>query len=437
MGKTSDRLLGYQVLTVGLLVAGYAGYYLCRSNYSVTLPMMIDDLKAHGMDADSAKLWLGAIASVGTFAYAVGKFLSGRLADFLGGRRNFLLGMAGSVVFTALFALGGSVPMFTLAWACNRLVQSLGWVGMVKIASRWFSFTVYGSVMGILSLSFLWGDTVVRAFMGWLIAKGLGWREIFFTAAGVLGGLLAIAALLLRESPRQWGQPEPEASPENLYSSGGLEPTPATLRELLAPLARSTVFWLVCLLSLGLTLMRETFNTWTPTYFTESVGLSKPQAATLSGLFPLFGGFSVLLAGFLSDWLGRGGRAAIIFCGLVLTAALLLALGFANLEGSKWAPVALVTVVAFVMLGPYSYLAGAVALDFGGKRGSATACGIIDGVGYLGGILAGDSMARISVAYGWQGAWAVLAGVAASSCLVALAFWFDQRRPLHADVNTG
>jgi sugar phosphate permease len=34
-------LLGWQALPVTLLVIGYAGYYLCRSNFSVTLPLII------------------------------------------------------------------------------------------------------------------------------------------------------------------------------------------------------------------------------------------------------------------------------------------------------------------------------------------------------------------------------------------------------------
>jgi hypothetical protein len=43
------------------------------------------------------------------------------------------------------------------------------------------------------------------------------------------------------------------------------------------------------------------------------------------------------------------------------------------------------------MIGPYSYLAGAIALDLGGKAGGATTSGTIDAVGYLGEILAGDT----------------------------------------------
>jgi len=61
------------------------------------------------------------------------------------------------------------------------------------------------------------------------------------------------------------------------------------------------------------------------------------------------------------------------------------------------------------MIGPYSYLAGAISVELGGKEGSATTAGIVDGVGYLGGILAGDSVARVSIAYGWHGVFTILA----------------------------
>jgi MFS transporter, OPA family, glycerol-3-phosphate transporter len=428
MEKQREQRLRWQVVTVVLMVIGYAGYYLCRSDFSVSLPYIIDDLAKRGMSPADAKIRLGGVASLAVLAYAIGKFLSGGLADFLGGRRNFLTGMAGSVLFTILFALGGSVPVFTLAWMGNRAVQSMGWVGMVKITSRWFSYASYGTVMGIISLSYLFGDAAARQFMGVLFAHGLPWRGVFFVAAGVLFGLFLISLVFLKETPNEIGEPEPQTNPLNLFGERGEEPAPAGLWGLLEPLARSPAFWFVCLLSLGCTLMRETFNTWTPTYFTEGVGLSKAAAAQASALFPFFGGISVLLAGFLSDRLGRGGRAAIIFYGMMLTAIALFALGHASFAGSTVLPVCLVAAIAFVMIGPYSYLGGAVALDFGGKQGSATASGLIDGVGYLGGVLAGERMARISVQSGWQGAFTVLAGVAALSSVAAVLFLVDQRR---------
>ncbi len=194
-------LVRWQILTVALLVTGYAGYYLCRSDFSVALPMLIAELGTKGIAPDDARIRLGTVASLGVFAYALGKFPGGWLADFLGGRRNFLFGMAGSILFTILFALAGGIPFFTMAWVGNRLVQSMGWSGMVKVTSRWFSYSTYGTVMGIISLSYLFGDAAAREFMSVLIGAGIVWRGVFFVAAATLLVLLMINIVLLKEAP--------------------------------------------------------------------------------------------------------------------------------------------------------------------------------------------------------------------------------------------
>jgi OPA family glycerol-3-phosphate transporter-like MFS transporter len=419
--RTQSRLVRWQTINLALLVVGYSGYYLCRSNLSVTLPLIIQELARNGVDANAARVALGSIASLGVLAYALGKFPSGTLADLFGGRRNFLFGMGGSIAFTLLFAVSGALPLFTLAWMGNRLVQSLGWAGAVKIASRWFPFRRYGTVMAIISLSFLFGDAAARQFMGLLLAAGVGWRGVFLSAAGVLAAIL-LACLCLRESPSRLGESEPQERPDNLFAETGVASGAGSLRELLAPFFRSGIFWLACALSLGTTILRETFNLWTPTYFTQAAGMAAGEAASTSALFPFFGGVSVILCGWLSDWFGRKGRAGLMLVGLALAGTVLLILGSGLINGSRTWPVILVALVGFLIVGPYSFLAGAVALDFGGKRGSGTASGMIDGVGYLGGVFSGDSMARISVHYGWNGAFLVLAMVAFLSSGAAAAF---------------
>ena len=423
-----SRFTLWQASTVALLSLGYAGYYLCRSDLSVSMPLLIQELSSTGLSPNVAKVGLGSVASLGVLAYALGKFPSGWLADRLGGRLNFLLGMAGAIVFTILFSSVGGIPLFTLAWMGNRGVQSMGWGGMVKITSRWFSYSTYGTVMGFISLSYLFGDAASREFMARLIDAGFGWRGVFGAAAATLAVLLIVNLFLLKESPDRLGFAEPPANPRNLFRDSDMSEKLSS-RDLFATFARSRAFWLVCLLSLGVTLLRETFNLWTPTYFTQAVGLTAADAAHKSALFPLFGGVSVLLSGFMSDRLGRQGRAVIMLIGLVLTAAILMVLAWSNLQGSQVLPVVLVTVTAFVLIGPYSYLAGAISLDFGGKQGSATASGLIDGVGYLGGVLAGNTVAGISVVWGWKGAFAALSAVAVlSSVVAALYLWEEQWR---------
>src|SRR5262249_58722131 len=84
--------------------------------------------------------------------------------------------------------------------------------------------------------------------------------------------------------------------------------------------------------------------------------------------------------------------------------------------------------VAFGLIGPYSYLAGAMAMDFGGARGSALSSGLIDGVGYLGGVLAGDAVARVSVRLGWQSAFLMLAIVCVACAVCAVMLFRLQAR---------
>ena len=96
------------------------------------------------------------------------------------------------------------------------------------------------------------------------------------------------------------------------------------------------------------------------------------------------------------------------------------------------------TLVAFLLIGPYSYLAGAISLDFGGKQGCATAAGLIDGVSYLAGVLSGSTMAHLAVSYGWNAMFLLLAGVAfCSSAVAAASLWMLRARVPNESVVRG
>ncbi|MCX7057125.1 MAG: MFS transporter [Proteobacteria bacterium] len=422
-------LLWRQVATVSLLFCGYAAYYFCRADFSVAMPLLVEDLGRRGVPHAEAVVRLGEVYSLGVLAYALGKLFLCGLGDMWGGRRSFLIGLGGAAAFTMLFASGGSLPIFTIAWIGNRLTQSIGWAGLLKVCSRWFHFSHHGAVIGILSLSYFAGDVVARQCMGLLIGLGYDWQTLFRFAALAAGLIFVANYLFLRNSRAELGFAEAEANPLNLYADA--DAAPLRLRTLLLPLLRSRAFLLVCLLSFGCTVVRETFNIWTPVYLRDAVGYDPAHAASLSAVFPALGFVSVLAAGFVGDRCGPNGRPLLLLGGLAATAASLLGLMLLRLDlVPPWAAVVLVGVVAFCLLGPYSYLGGAFALDFGGHRAGAVASGVIDGVGYLGGALAGDSVARISVAFGWRGVFVVLASVAAASAIAAAALFAHQRRVL-------
>jgi OPA family glycerol-3-phosphate transporter-like MFS transporter len=318
-----------------------------------------------------------------------------------------------------------------LTWVGNRLTQSVGWAGLIKVSSKWFDYTSYGSVIGILSISYLVGDALARQQMGMLIDHGFGWRALFVFAAAVAALALLASFVWLRESRIDEGHTPATPNPLNLFAQS--EAPPASVWALLQPLLRSRAFLLVCLLSFGCTIVRETFNTWNPQYLRDQLGFSVSRSASLSAIFPAVGVLSVLGAGWLSDRLGLNGRALLMFLGLSgATAALLVLMGVHSGATNTVFPVVMIGVIAFCLLGPYSYLGGAFALDFGGKQASAASSGIIDGVGYLGGALAGDAMARVVRTYGWEGAFVALAAISAVAALCAGVLYLLNRRAVGA-----
>ncbi len=423
-----------QWAVVALLFGGYMACYFCRADLSVATPLLIDDMGRRGFGHAEAVVRMGAMTSFGVLAYALGKLFLGGLGDFWGGRTSFLIGLGGATAFTLLFATGAAMPVFTIAWVGNRLTQSVAWAGLLKVSSKWFDFSSYGAVIGILSVSYLIGDAVARQWMGLLIGRGYGWRALFCLAAAVAGVFLVLNALFLRESRVQSGHAEATANPLNLYAAS--ETAPVSVVALVAPLLRSRAFLIVCLLSFGCTIVRETFNIWTPVYLRDHLGYSMASAASLSAIFPGVGAVSVLATGWLSDRLGVNGRALLLFLGLGATAVVLvLLMAVRSTPGGLPWPLIAIGAIAFCLLGPYSYLGGAFALDFGGKQAGAVSSGVIDGVGYLGGALAGDSVARISVAFGWQGVFLSLAAVSALAALGAAVLYLLGARAAAAGVR--
>ena len=177
------------------------------------------------MSRDQAIVRLGTIASLGVLAYALGKLFLGGLGDFWGGRVSFLIGLGGATVFTLLFASAGEVPIFTIAWFGNRLTQSIAWAGLIKVSSKWFDYSSYGTIIGILSISYLVGDAAARQSMGALIERGFGWQVLFCFAAGVAGLILVANLVFLRESRTAAGFPEAKPNPLNLFAEAESPPS--------------------------------------------------------------------------------------------------------------------------------------------------------------------------------------------------------------------
>ena len=79
--------------------------------------------------------------------------------------------------------------------------------------------------------------------------------------------------------------------------------------------------------------------------------------------------------------------------------------------------------IGFMMVGPYSLIAGAMAIDFGSSRAAATAAGIMDAVGALGAVLMGTGMGYIVDQYGWNYSFFLLTIISLIAFLLCLPLW--------------
>ena len=388
--------------TFAALFIGYAGYFVCRSVLPVAQPLILDEYASAGVD----KEFMGWVGTAGIASYMVGKLVTGALADRLGGRVLFIAGMLGSAAATFVFGFVG-FALFTAIWGVNRFCQSAGWGGLVQVVSRRFPPMSHATIMGLLSMSFLLGDAVVRLYLGSLLDAGVGWRGLFTASALTLAAIGVGCAIVLRRKVES------------------VEAVPATTSEdwsgAVKRLVRTPAFWLVCVLSGGMTLLRETFNYWTPTFLNEFVGMGQAGAAAGSAVFPICGALSAVLAGYASDrWRGR--RGPVIVVALLGLTAVLIAVAFAPLAGNPTLALILLAAAAFFVTGPYSFCAGVLALDLGGKRGAATAAGLIDAAGYLCALYSGAGIGAVAQRAGWSAAFLTLAGVAIVTALAGLIY---------------
>jgi sugar phosphate permease len=409
-----------QIVVMVTLVVGYASFYLCRANVDAALPLF---KQAYGYDEDQ----LGILASASVAAYAIGKLVLGALGDWLGGRRLILLSIGGSVA--ASLALGASSGLWAFVGfaVVNRFFQAGGWAGLVHVVSRWFPPEKNGSVMGVMSTSYDAGNIAALGLSSALVGAGLGWRSLFRVNPLIFLAVGVVLAFTLRGEPPIKDEPRP---------SGSAKPPPPeqrdTFRTSFPWLAKKPAFWGAVILSMLLTFVRNTFMTWSPMYLAhvaEQTGGSSPIASGIakSAFFSVAGIIAALSIGRLSDRFGPGRRAPLMVGSLAVLVVAVLVLAHAPVRDA-WFAAGLIAACGLFLLGPYSLLAGALCLDVAGKRGTATAAGIIDGTGYLSASLVGIVIGRVAKRWGWSTAFDVVAAASTAALLVALGWVLLGRR---------
>jgi OPA family glycerol-3-phosphate transporter-like MFS transporter len=388
---------------LAFVIVSYMGVYLCRKNLSVAIPMI---QKAFGVN----KAETGDIISYSAAAYALGKFLFGPIVDRFGGRICLLLVMAGVALFGGLGAFSGSIPMLVLCYSFNRFCGSAGWGSIVKLTPAWFPRRHWALAMAFLSLSFVFGGVVALLLAGQIAAwSGDNWRMVMGLPSLLLLVLLVIMWFII-PSDRL-------ATRAGRHTAGSTGFDFAYLLRLL----KLPQLWVVCGMAFSLYIMRETFNDWTVDYFKTEGGaaMSSQVAALLSTPFDAAGAVGIVLLGWMFDKLTGLRRTIVLFGTLALLAVLVYALPSLYKLG-LWQVETTIGLIGFLSYGPYSLLAGVLAVEIGGRAGVGTVAGIVDSSGYLATVFAGHYFGRLLDYGGYHLGFHVLAYVTLTSAILCL-----------------
>jgi len=404
-------------------------FILSRTVLAVASPEMIGD---PNLDLDEASY--GDIAAWGMGGMIAGKLLTGAMADWLGGRRVFLIALALTALLSATFGWASSTATFAAINFFMLFAMAASWPSMASIISVWFSPTKYGRVWSALSTSSRLSAALSLIVLGSLLSV-LSWQNVFRTAGLMSLCVLGLVFFYLKASPEVVGLPERDESPAEPERDEADAPLPTHFlddknpAEALRTFATSGRFWLLCASVMCTTVLMD-FLIFLPLYLASFEGVSSAQASSWASAFPIGCLLALVAGGFVYDRVSRKGRIALL--GGLLAATTLCVAALWGLSRATRIPDSLEFTIAIVVLFFYGFsLAPAYYLppsvfsnEFGGKH-CGLLVGIVDAAAYCGSMLYLVAGGRMVVTWGWQSVIELFLVIATVATLITAWFAFE------------
>ncbi|KAK2709611.1 glucose-6-phosphate exchanger SLC37A2-like isoform X2 [Artemia franciscana] len=225
-----SRDFWYRLLILVLTFLSYTAYHLSRKPISVVknvlnrncslIPVPSDVNTTDPtwcdwapFDGDNAQTLLGALDSSFLFAYAIGMFISGVVAERNDLRYFLASGMLLSGIFTYMFGLGYTLGIHNLYYylivqALAGFSQSTGWPGVVTAIGHWFGKGKRGLIFGIWN-----SHTSIGNILGTLIAAyyiEINWGLAFMYPGLIIAAIGILVFLFLVPDPRGVGCTPPD-----------------------------------------------------------------------------------------------------------------------------------------------------------------------------------------------------------------------------------
>ncbi|XP_029315065.1 glucose-6-phosphate exchanger SLC37A1 isoform X3 [Cottoperca gobio] len=328
------------------------------SSQQPSLPSLHTDMDCSWkpFDKKNYKQLLGAMDYSFLCAYAVGMYLSGIIGERLPIRLYLTVGMLTSGLFTCLFGLGyvyniHHLGFYVFVQVANGLVQTTGWPSVVTCISNWFGKGRRGLIMGLWNSHTSVGNILGSLIAGYWVSSN--WGLSFIIPGLIIAVMGVVCFFFLIEHPndlksmyaqnsspgkRVNGHPElytqykdnktqaycyyedsvqnrksydtelllprdsvcPPAQPVVVVKR---ESEPSAISFMGALRIPGVIEFSLCLLFAKL--VSYTFLFWLPLYITKTAHLDAKKAGDLSTLFDVGGIVGGILAGVISDKLGK------------------------------------------------------------------------------------------------------------------------------------
>ena len=338
---------------------------------------------------------LGIIGSALLFAYAIGKFVNGFLADHSNIKRfmaagllvstlaNLTMGVIGLFGSNNAFIGEAVIPstvvffIFATMWGINGWSQSMGAAPAIIALSRWFPLSRRGTFYGFFSASHNIGEWLSFIFVGSIVAVS-GWQWGFFGAAiaGAIG--IIIILFLMHDTPESKGLPSIEVLTGEKVEEKKKDESAGEAQKLAL---RTPAVWILALASAFMYISRYSLNSWGILFLQEEKGFELADATFIISINALLGIVGTVLAGWMSDVLFKGDRKMPAFVsGIMLSVSYAL---FVYGGNEYWVNIASMVLFGIAIGVLIAFLGGLMAIDVVPRKATGAALGIVGCASYI------------------------------------------------------
>lgn len=414
-GKSDLR--GWRVRIFVLSWIAYAGFYLCRKNFSVVMPM----LDSH---ASMGKLGFANVISIYSLMYALCQPVFGALSDRYGPRLIVATGMVLAVASNLAMAFYASSSAIFFLMLVNGIGQAAGWPALVEMMANWFPKERRGIVMSWWTTNYVLGSFLATIFAAYVATAalpllGARWQHAFSIPAVLLLMIAVLFYTCSRNSPEDVNLTANDVLEQSLIEEEAVHNSVSRRSAYLAVM-RDPVVMIIACGCLFAKITRYAFLFWLPLYMTEQLKYRPAEAGYSSGVFEFAGFFGALIAGYLSDRIFQSRRFPVTACMFWLLAIMCLLQPMLARNG-YWMNMLGISLIGIANYGPDTLLQGAASQDAGSGIGTGIVSGFISGVGSIGQLISPYLVALVTAHAGWNRLFQVFVLIALlGGCLQAL-----------------